>query len=104
MYINATSIVVVVWLAIMCSIVQFSVWFYLLDQGEPGKTSSFLFLAPIFGVLSSWILLGEHVAWEAVAGCVLVCLGIYWVNRGDSPRRVPNLEHGLGDKECTTVS
>ncbi|RUT35531.1 EamA/RhaT family transporter [Paenibacillus zeisoli] len=104
LYINATSVVVALWLAIMCSIVQFSIWFYLLDQGEPGRTSSFLFLAPIFGVLSSWVLLGENIAWEAVAGCVLVCLGIYLVNRGNSPRRLPNKRHGLGDRKCTTLS
>lgn len=103
-YINVTSVVVLLWLALMCSIVQFSVWFYLLHKGDPGKTSSFLFLAPIFGVLSSWVLLGESIAWEAVAGCVLVCLGIYLVNRGDSPRRVLDIPHGLGDRKCTTLS
>ncbi|WP_433943035.1 DMT family transporter [Paenibacillus sp. SN-8-1] len=104
LYINVTSTVVILWLAVLCSIVQFSVWFYLLDKGDPGKTSSFLFLAPIFGVLSSWALLGESIAWEAVAGCVLVCLGIYLVNRSDSPRKVRNRRHGLGDRKCTTLS
>ncbi|MDQ1914552.1 EamA family transporter [Paenibacillus sp. GD4] len=79
--INGTSTAVVLWLAVMCSIVQFSVWFYLLNAGDPGKTSSFLFLAPIFGVLSSWLLLGERCEWEAIAGGALVCMGIYFVNR-----------------------
>ncbi|MBW5446358.1 EamA family transporter [Cohnella sp. CFH 77786] len=78
---NAASITILLWLAAMCSIVQFTLWFYLLQQTEPGKTSSFLFLVPIFGVLCSWILLGEQVGRETYAGGALVCLGIYLVNR-----------------------
>lgn len=85
---NVKSIAIILWLSVMCSIVQYSLWFYLLEAGDPGKTSSFLFLVPIFGVWSSWLLLGERIAWEAMAGGVLVCVGIYLVNRGASRQRV----------------
>lgn len=52
---NLTSVSVVLYLAIMGSIVQFAAWYYLLSHGDPGKTSAYLFLAPFFGVLSGFI-------------------------------------------------
>jgi drug/metabolite transporter (DMT)-like permease len=77
---TSTSVMVVLWLAVMCSIIQFSVWFYLLRNGDPAKTSAFLFLVPLFGVLSSWLLLGEKVEWYVGVGGVFICLGIFLIN------------------------
>ncbi|WP_239616659.1 DMT family transporter [Cohnella mopanensis] len=77
---NAASVLVLLWLILMCSIVQFTLWYYLLSKGDPAKTSAFLFLVPLFGVLTSWLLLGEKVAWEVYAGGALICIGIFLVN------------------------
>jgi drug/metabolite transporter (DMT)-like permease len=78
--ITGMSITVLLWLAVMGSIVQFSVWFYLLRNGDPAKTSAFLFLVPLFGVLSSWLLLGEKVEWYVGVGGAFICAGIFLVN------------------------
>jgi probable blue pigment (indigoidine) exporter len=78
--INLESVSIILWLSIMASIVQFAVWFYLLNAGDPGKTSAFLFLAPFFGVVSGWILLGEIVKWYVYLGGVLIFIGIFLVN------------------------
>jgi drug/metabolite transporter (DMT)-like permease len=78
--VTGTSITIVLWLAILCSIVQFSLWYYLLSKGDPAKTSAFLFLVPLFGVLTSWILLGEKVDWYVYAGGIFICVGIFLVN------------------------
>ncbi|SFL53273.1 Permease of the drug/metabolite transporter (DMT) superfamily [Paenibacillus sp. 1_12] len=75
-----TSVTVVLWLAVMGSIVQFSLWYYLLRNGDPAKTSAFLFLVPLFGLLSSWLLLGEQVQWYVVVGGAFICAGIVLVN------------------------
>lgn len=78
--VDKTSIFIVLWLAVMASIVQFSIWFYLLQHGDPGKTSAFLFLAPFFGVLSGWILLGEPITWQVFVGGIFIFAGIFLVN------------------------
>ncbi|NUU77512.1 DMT family transporter [Paenibacillus xylanilyticus] len=78
---NTTSVVVLLWLTLFCSIIQFSLWFYLLQHSNPAQTSSYLFLAPFFGVLSSWILLGEQIQWVVGAGGLLIGVGIFLVNR-----------------------
>lgn len=85
--VTTASLLIVLWLAIMASIVQFATWFYLLSQGDPGRTSAFLFLAPFFGVLSGWVLLGEVVMWHVYAGGLLVFAGIFLVNWTFGPQK-----------------
>ncbi|NBI29247.1 DMT family transporter [Chengkuizengella marina] len=78
--INIESILIVLYLAIMGSIVQFATWYYLLSLGDPGKTSAFLFLAPFFGVLSGWMILEEIVQWYVYLGGLFIFIGIFLVN------------------------
>ncbi|SFL59381.1 Threonine/homoserine efflux transporter RhtA [Gracilibacillus orientalis] len=82
--ITSSSILIVLWLAIMASIVQFAVWFFLLQKENPGKVSSFLFLAPLFGVLFGWILLDEQLHLSTLIGGAIILVGIYLVNRPQS--------------------
>ncbi|MEY8189632.1 DMT family transporter [Peribacillus simplex] len=77
---NGHSLSILLWLSIMSSIVQFAVWYYLLQKSDPGKTSAFLFLAPFFGVLSGWALLGEPIYTSLLIGGLFIIIGIYLVN------------------------
>lgn len=78
--ITQQSILILIWLAVMASIVQFAIWFYLIQTGDPGKTSAFLFLAPFFGVLSGWLILHEQIKWFVLVGGVFIFVGIFLVN------------------------
>jgi len=77
---TSLSIFILLWLALMASVVQFAIWFYLLHIGDPGKTSAFLFLAPFFGVLSGWILLQEPIYWYVALGGIFIFIGIFLAN------------------------
>lgn len=77
---TSESILILAWLAIMASMVQFALWFYLLERGDPGKVSAFLFLAPFFGVLSGWVLLNETIKWYVLVGGLCIFTGIFLVN------------------------
>lgn len=74
------SLFILLWLAIMASIVQFAIWFFLLQKEEPGKVSSFLFLAPFFGVIFGWLLLDETLQVTTLVGGCLILMGIFLVN------------------------
>jgi len=74
------SIMILIWLSVMASIVQFSAWFFLLQKGDPGKTSAFLFLAPFFGVIFGILLLNEPLTYNVMFGGVFILLGIFLVN------------------------
>lgn len=80
---NGASIAIIIWLAIPASIVQFSVWFYLLQNGNPGKVSAFLFLAPFFGVITGWLVLDEKIGMPLLVGGAMIFLGIFLVNWPD---------------------
>jgi probable blue pigment (indigoidine) exporter len=90
---HPTSVFIILWLAIMASIVQFAVWFYLLNESDPGKTSAFLFLAPFFGVLSGWVLLDEVVEWYVYIGGGFILLGIFFVNWTFQPKEYPSSQN-----------
>lgn len=77
---TSVSIFILLWLAFMASIVQFAVWFFLLQQGDAGKTSAFLFLAPFFGVLSGFLLLHEALHFMVLIGGIFIFVGIFCVN------------------------
>ena len=78
--INPESLFIIFWLSIPASIIQFAIWFFLLQNGNPGKVSAFLFLAPFFGVLTGWLILGEQVGISLAIGGALIFLGIFLVN------------------------
>lgn len=85
---NSNSLFILLWLSIMSSIVQFAVWYYLLQKGDPGKTSAYLFLAPFFGVLSGWLLLGETLYPSIIVGGLFIIIGIYLVNRNFQQKKI----------------
>lgn len=77
------------WMILMSSIAQFVTWYYVVRNSDPNKANVYLFLIPVFGVLSGWLILGEQLHWYTLAGTVCIGLGIYLVNR---PGRVDEQE------------
>ena len=86
---NVSFAIIVLWLAIMSSIVQFGIWFYLIHKNDPGKVSSFLFFGPLFGVLSGLILLHEPITLQMVIGGFFILAGVFLVNRFGFRQPVP---------------
>lgn len=62
----------------------FAFWFWLLAKYPASDMASFGFLAPLFGVVLGWLILGEPVGITLLAALVLVALGIVLVNRRPS--------------------
>ncbi len=59
----------------------FSTWFWVLSKYPASDMASFGFLAPVFGVLLGWLLLGEELSVWIIAALVLVSIGIVLINR-----------------------
>lgn len=79
--VNQHSLLILLWLSLFSSIIQFAGWYYLLQNSDPGKTSAYLFLAPFFGVLTGWLLLDEPLQPSFMGGGLFILVGIYLVNR-----------------------
>ncbi|HUS54069.1 MAG TPA: DMT family transporter [Thermohalobaculum sp.] len=70
-------------LAVVCF--GFLLWFWALKIYPASNMTSFSFLAPLFGVLFSWLILGEAISWTTIMALVLVAIGIVLVNRRARP-------------------
>ncbi|MEM9279235.1 MAG: DMT family transporter [Pseudomonadota bacterium] len=66
-------------LLVVC--IGFMTWFWVLSVYPASDMASFSFLAPLFGVLFGWLVLGEQLTWTIVIALVFVGIGIILVNR-----------------------
>ena len=64
------------------SSVAFALWSILLKYNRVGMIAPFNFLIPVSGAVLSSIFLGENILeWKYAIALVLVCSGIWWVNK-----------------------
>ncbi len=59
----------------------FLVWIRLLQRHSATQISSFFFTTPLFGVILSWLILGDQVTTYLAGGLVLLAAGLWVVNR-----------------------
>ncbi|MXY64030.1 MAG: EamA family transporter, partial [Gammaproteobacteria bacterium] len=59
----------------------FLVWFWVLSVYPAADMASFSFLAPVFGVIFGWLILGERLTSSVLWALAMVCAGVYLVNR-----------------------
>lgn len=83
---DAPAAGMLLWLA-MVSAVAYSLWGILLKYNPVSRVAVFGFMNPVFGVLLSAWLLAEKDALgiNCLVSLVLVCAGIYVVNRAEKP-------------------
>ena len=66
--------------SVIVAFASYLVWFKMIHTYPVGKLSVFTFLAPLFGVLSGIIFLGERATTGLLLGLACVCAGIYGTN------------------------
>ena len=60
---------------------------HLVTTGEVGRVAVSIFLVPVVAVVLGSLLLDEQLGWPLVVGTVLVCAGVFAVNRWPGRRR-----------------
>ena len=79
----------------MISAVAYSIWGILMKHNPVGKVAVYGFMSPVFGVLLSAVLLNEQnqaFTMQGLVSLVLVCVGIYMVNKDFSKGKKGNEE------------
>lgn len=69
------------WLVLPSSVGSFGLWYVALSRGGAVKASSFLFLTPLFTVITSVLVLKTTVSLQQLLGAILVGSALYIVNR-----------------------
>jgi O-acetylserine/cysteine efflux transporter len=75
-------------LVIPATAVNFALWFRLLERYSATAMTSWLFLIPVFGVLSGAAFLHEPIGWRILLGGLLVVLGLVLTQRQASREEV----------------
>ena len=60
--------------------IGFVLWFWVLSIYPASDMASFSFLAPVFGVIFGWLILGEEISIVIIGSLFLVSLGIMLMN------------------------
>ena len=60
--------------------IGFVLWFWVLSIYPASDMASFSFLAPVFGVIFGWLILGEEISVTITGSLLLVSLGIMLMN------------------------
>lgn len=74
----------VIFLAVFSSFFGFLMYFKAIKQIGAIKTSGFTSLIPVFGTITSIIILQEQIYWTFIIGLILVVIGILVLNAPDS--------------------
>ncbi len=66
-------------LVVVC--LGFLTWFWVLSVYPAADMAAYSFLSPVFGVIFGWLILGESLTGNVILALVLVCIGVWLVNR-----------------------
>jgi len=72
----------VLYQAVVVGVFCFLTWFSILKRHSPSRLTVLFFTAPLWGLLLSFLLLGEGITIGLAIGAGMVALGIFLVNRG----------------------
>jgi len=81
---EATYLAVLLYTAIGCACVGWTVWFVLLGREDATVVSGSSFIVPLVALVSGWLILGENTTVESILGSALVLLGVFLVNKKGS--------------------
>lgn len=78
---SLSELLAILFLAVACSVIGYSIWFYALKHLSAAIASSFLFAEPVVTVLFAVRFAGEQVNPLVLGGGVLIFLGVWQVVR-----------------------
>lgn len=78
---TALSIYILLFTAIVATAVDFTIWYYLIQNLDIGITTFSSMLVPVFGLIFDWAILGNKLDAGIIAGGFLILAGIYKVSR-----------------------
>lgn len=79
--------------AIGASIIGYGLWYHMIGKFSVGRILPFGFLAPLFGIASAVLFLGERLTTITIIGGALILSGVMFVQLRSIPKQPSNEEH-----------
>jgi drug/metabolite transporter (DMT)-like permease len=79
---SSTALTSVFYLGVLSSAVSYFLWYFALSRMEASRVAVFANLQPPATALAAWIILGDPITWEILAGGALVIAGVRIAQRG----------------------
>jgi drug/metabolite transporter (DMT)-like permease len=73
---------------LLAFVVSYVLWYRGLRVLTPSQTAVYIYLVPVFGLLSAWLILGETITAYLVLGGATILAGVVLTNSARSPRPV----------------
>ena len=81
LYLSTTTWISLLYLAVLCSVFAYLVWYSALTVMDATKVSVFIYVIPFFTAVVAYLVLGEDIGIFTVLGGILTILGIYFVEK-----------------------
>lgn len=78
---NLHSIYILLFTGIIASAIDFTIWFYLLNNLDIKITTFSSMLVPVFGLIFDWAILGNRLDLGVIIGGAFILFGIYQVSK-----------------------
>jgi drug/metabolite transporter (DMT)-like permease len=92
----------ILWLGVLGSGIAMCMFYYLIHEIGPTRTSVVTYLFPVGGVTLGVVFLGERLTWQLVVGTTLILSGILLVNRTPRAAAAP-VSSERTDRELPTA-
>jgi len=74
--INASGIAALAYVVVVSTFFGYGVWYWLLSRHPASTVAPFTLLVPVVGILTAWLVRGEHPTWGELLGSLIVLVGL----------------------------
>ena len=74
--VSASGIVALAYVVIVSTFFGYGVWYWLMSRYPASTVAPFTLLVPVLGILTAWLVRGEHPTWGELLGSLVVLVGL----------------------------
>src|SRR5204863_9415475 len=73
---GASGTVALAYVVVVSTFFGFGVWYWLISRYPASTVAPFTLLVPVVGILTAWLVRGEHPTWGELLGSLVVLVGL----------------------------
>jgi O-acetylserine/cysteine efflux transporter len=74
--VSASGIAALVYVIVVSTFFGYGTWYWLMSRYPASTVAPFTLLVPVVGILTAWLVRGEHPSWGELLGSFIVLVGL----------------------------